>query len=247
MASGWPLDSALVILVCTLSGGFDRADVMASIFPSANIFPPLPSSCNKNFTGNNGKSSGAPTCQGSSVRWRECPPLDSTVHPLHLLSPWLLSFCTLVFLSMPTVLLRSRAKEKGLGLFAGHLFQFLGLLVCCAFLSDHAGVCYTFSIHASIRFLARIEFSSALVGGRCWWGMRYVAVLLILLCQFLFGPPVSVVHWQPATPQFSSELTPPTLCCAYLCHLVGCIAPDLCLSFVQGLISSAQYIHIRGD
>ena len=188
-------------------------------------------------------------------QWRECPALDATIHPLHLLAPWMITLATLVILSMPTVILRSKSKEKGLRIFAGNLLRFLGLVVSCSFLSNHASVCYTFTLHASIRFLGRMELSPVLLGGPLWWGMRFLAAFLILLMQLLVGPPVSVVHWPGSTPrapptdsgeQCQSQYQQP-LPCAYLCHLVGCVGPDLVLSFVRCLITSAQYIHIRED
>jgi hypothetical protein len=173
-------------------------------------------------------------------RWRECPALDTTIHPLHLLVPWLVTLGIVVVLSMPTVLLRSKDKEKGLRIMAGNLFQLLGLLLGSILVWEHPSVCYAFTIHSCVRFLGLMEVSSGLVGGSFWWGMRYAGILLILAFQLQVGPAISVVQWQAHTPSS-------TLACAYLCHLLGCVAPALALSFMRFVVTSARYIHIHED
>lgn len=235
----WHLDSALVIMVCTLAGGFDRPPIQdllglagVRILSDGNLnrTAPRPSCSGDNRTG---------TCS-QGVRWRECPVLDTAIHPLHLFVPWCVTLCILVVLGMPTVLLRSSNKEKGLRVFAGNLFQFLGLLLCSALVLEHPSVCYAFTIHACVHFLCVMDVPAYLVGGQVWWGLRYAGVLLLLSLQLLAGPAVSVVQWP-------SQTHHSVLACAYLCHLLGSVAPALGLSFMRCIIASARYIHVHDD
>jgi hypothetical protein len=233
-------DSLLIVIACTLPGGFDRTD-----FTSRIVLPSMKGN-NTSYAKVNPNRTGIDVGEDPNLvpgtcgkLGKECAVLDEIIHPLHLFIPWVFTLCTLVVLSMPTVLLRSRNKEKGLRLFAGHLFQFLGLLVCCTCLSEHPSICYTFTVHACVRFLGRMEVSSSLVGGCAWWAMRYAAIVVVILSQLLLGPPISVVHW----PSIRSAGLP----CAYLSHLVGCLAPDMALSCMRCLIASARYIHIRDE
>lgn len=221
-------ESLMVVLVCTLSGGLERA--------------PLPAIL---LAGNtSSRSSASPPSNGScglgGLAWAECGVLDDQVHPLHIGIPWALSLGTIVILSMPTVLLRSRKKETGLRTIAGNLFQFLGLLLCCSFVGDHPVICFTLSLHSCVRLLVQLEISDAFVGGCGWWTLRYLAVWTILCLQLWFGPSVSVIRW-PTTPPGTA------LSCAYLAHLVGCLLPDLVLSYLRWFIAFVKYIKIRDD
>jgi hypothetical protein len=230
----WHLDSVLVIMCCTLAGGFERPSIpefLRYMGLEDSAGPGASSFCNLNASS---------TCDKTRSRWRECPALDTTIHPLHLLAPWLMTVAIVVVLSMPTVLLRSKDKERGLRILAGNLFQLLGLLLCSILVWDHPSVCYAFTIHSCVRFLGLMEVSAGLVGGVFWWGMRYAGIILILLLQLLVGPAVSVVQWQAQTPSSA-------LACAYLCHLLGCVAPALALSFMRFVVTSARYIHIHED
>lgn len=212
--------SALVVLVCTLAGGFDRTPLTGSL-----PIPPLPnhtSSCN------------------AGARGRECLLLDQHIHPLHLFLPWGITLTTLAILGMPTVLLRSKTKEGGMRVFAGNIFQYLCLLLCSYFLSEHPTVCFTLTVHSCVLLLLHMDVSSALVGGPWWWGLRYLSVALILGGGLCLGPAVSVVRW----PTPGQETHPP---CAYLSHLVGCVAPGLVLGLARLLVRCARYLHISDD
>lgn len=222
------IDNVLVILVCTLAGGMDRMPWGLLGYPES--LGERPASAAPPGDGNH-------SCPAGSVQWRDCVELDATIHPVHLFSPWVCAFVTVVVLGMPTVLLRSRTKEKGLRLFTGILVQFISLLACGMFMSGHPAVSFVFALHAAVRFLVGIDGAHVLVGGVGWWRLRYLAVGLILGLQLAFGPPVSVVHWPGAG----------GVSCAYLCHLVGCVAPDFVLSGVRCLIAFARYVHIRDD
>jgi hypothetical protein len=166
----------------------------------------------------------APSCAEGS-RWRECPVLDATIHPVHILVPWAVTLATIVVLGMPSVLLHSKGKEQALRVFAGNLFKFLGLLSCSTLVADHPSVCYTLTIHACVRLLASMEGL-----------MQRVTVLALLAAQVCEGPAISVVHW-PGAEQGA-------LSCAYLAHLVGCVVPDLVLAGMRALVASARYIHV---
>ena len=210
-------ESALVVLASTLAGGIPRVH-----FPSTD------------------HASEPRTC-GKGTRWAECHVLDEHIHSAHLMLPWTVTLCTVIVLSMPTVLLRSRAKEKGLRMFAGNLFYCLGLLLCSFFMSDHPTICFALSMHSCLRLLIRMETSSsAMLGGTLWWSLRYVSALGILLLQVFVAPSLSVIRW-PSTPKGSS------IECAYLAHLAGCIVPDLAIECMRLLISMARYVQIRDE
>jgi hypothetical protein len=188
----------------------------------------IPDTASGNFT-----ATGEGSC-GASAKWGECHRLDAMIHPLHLLLPWVVTLCTVVTLGMPSVLLHSKGQEDGLRFFAGNLFQFFGLLSCSTLVSDHPSVCYALTLHSCVRLLDQHVFLFS------WgWFLQRLGVALLLLLQLIEGPAVSVVHWPGGTPA--------TLPCAYLCHLVGCVAPDLVLSVMRWLVTSARYIHIHED
>jgi hypothetical protein len=210
-------ESVLVVLASTLAGGIQRV-------------PP---------DDDDDAGAGNASC-GLGTRWQECHVLDERIRPPHLVVPWCITLCTVVILSMPTVLLRSRFKERGLRTFAGNLFQCLGLLLCSSFLSDHPSICFALTIHSSVRLLVQMEVSDALLGGCVWWGLRYVSVLAILFLQVTLGPSLSVVRW-PTTPAGTA------LPCAYLAHLAGCIIPDLALACMRCLVWAARYVRFREE
>jgi len=224
-------ESLMVVLVSTLSGGVERVP-LPSVFQLWNA-----------SAGNSSQTSPRATLNGScglGVAWGECTVLDGQVHPLHIGIPWALSLGTIVILSMPTVLLRSRKKERGLRAIAANLFQFLGLLMCCSFVGDYPIICFTLSLHSCVRLLVQLEISDAFVGGYGWWTLRYLTVWTILCLQLWFGPSVSVIRW-PTTPLGSA------LPCAYLAHLVGCLLPDLILTYLRWFVAFVKYIKIRDD
>lgn len=226
------VDNVLVILACTLGGGVDRGpwEIVRRLNGTSH---PYNRSSRFNLKGNS-------TCTAGGGQWRDCAELDATIHPVHMFAPWCCAFATVVVLGMPTILLRSRAKEKGLCLFTGILVQYLGLLGCGVLMAGHPAVCFVFSLHASVRFLSSIEATHVLVGGGGWWSLRYVSVVSILVGQLVFGPPVAVVHWQGVAVESGVS-------CAYLSHLVGCVGPDMALSGVRCFVAFARYIHLRDD
>jgi hypothetical protein len=215
-------DSAFVVLVCTLAGGFDRASLTGSS-------PVRPQS----------ESNSTSSCSAGS-RGRECLLLDTYIHPLHLFLPWGVALTTLVILGMPTVLLRSKAKAEALRTFTGTIFQFFCLLLCSYFASEHPTVCFALTIHSCVFLLLHMDVSRGLVGGGWWWGLRYLSVALILGGELCAGPAVSVIRW----PSVGLENHPP---CAYLAHLVGCVVPNLVLSFARRLVQCARYLCISED
>ncbi len=164
--------------------------------------------------------------------------MDSGITAQHLLTPWIVCLATIVVLSMPTVLLRSKTKEKGLRTFAYNLLMYLGLLSCSVLFADHRSICFTLGLHSCVRLLAQLEVSHGMLGSSLWWGLRYPVILGILGLEVVAGPAISVVRW-PSTP------TGTALPCAYLAHLAGCIFPDLVLVYLRWLIAAAHYVHIH--
>jgi hypothetical protein len=209
-------ESALVVLTSTLAGGIPRSENESS----------------KQAQGN-------PTC-GQGTRWIECHVLDEHIHATHLMMPWVITLCSMMILSMPTLLLRSRLKEKGLRTIAGNLFYCLGLLLCSFFVSDHPAICLALTMHSCLRLLIRMDTSDAMLGGGLWWSLRYVSAVGILLLQVFVVPSLSVVRW-PSTLKGSA------IECAYLAHLAGCIIPDLVISCMRAIISTARYVQIRDE
>ena len=207
--------SVLVVAVSTLAGGFNRTATFVSHADS------------RNFT------EAAGSC-GASTKWGECHRLDAVIHPMHLLSPWVITLCTVVALGMPSVLLHCKGQEDGMRVFAGSLFQFFGLLSCSTLVADHPRVCYALTLHSCVRLLDQRVY-----GGFWACALQHLGVCLLLLLQLFEGPAVSVVHWPGGIPA--------TLPCAYLCHLVGCVVPNIVLSVMRWLIASARYIHIHED
>jgi hypothetical protein len=208
-------DSLLVVFACTLAGGFNH--------PTTTIIDKKNHTHPPNTTAHNNG-----TC-GLGTRWMECRELDRTITPMHLTVPWILTLATIVVLSMPTVLLRSRHKELGLRVFAGNLLQCLGLLLASSFATDHPSICFTLTIHSCVRLLAQLQITP--VGGASWWSLRFLAIFAILALEVCTGPAVSVVRWQD---------TSPPLTCAYLAHLIGCILPELILLNVRFLFFAAR-------
>ena len=209
-------ESALAVLTSTLAGGIPKAGG-----PSSQSSPP-----DSNHT-----------C-GKGTRWGECHVLDEHIHATHLMMPWVITLCSMMVLSMPTLLLRSRSKEKGLRTIAGNLFYCLGLLLCSFFVSDHPAICLALTVHSCLRLLVRMDTSDAMIGGALWWSLRYVSALGILCLQVFVLPSLSVVRWP-------STLKGSTIECAYLAHLAGCIIPDLVITCMRAIISAARYVQIH--
>jgi hypothetical protein len=229
-ASPLRVDNVLVILACTLAGSIQRDAWIPARFINVS---------SSNQTSRT-PPKGSRTCAGGVGQWRDCVELDATIHAVHLCTPWCCALSTVVALGLPTVLLRSKTKEKGLCLFTGILIQYLGLHGSALLMSGHPTMCFVFSLHACVRFLLSIEATHVLVGGGGWWSLRYVSVLAMLLTQLVFGPAVAVVQWPGATVETGVS-------CAYLCHLVGCIAPDMVLSGIRCLAAFGRFVHIRDD
>jgi hypothetical protein len=208
-------ESLLVVLACTLSGGLERH---ASTQQQAG----REESC------------------GQGTRWEECGVLDGSIQTAHLAFPWLVTLGCIVFLSMPTVLLRSRSKERGLSTVAWNLFQCLALMLCSCFVTDHPSIQFTVTLHSCILLLGHMNVSDSLVGGGWWWALRHVVALGILVWEIALGPAVSVVRW-PSTP------AGPALPCAYLAHLAGSVIPDCVLLVLQGVLQLARSTCLRDD
>lgn len=160
----------LVVLACTLSGGMER----------------LPA--------NPGNS----TC-AKGTHWNECGALDDLFHEQDLAVPWSVALGTIVFLGMPTLLLRSKHKEQGLSLVAWNLVQCMALMLCASFATDHPSMQFALGMHSAALLLSHLETSRALVGPAWWWGLRHLALLGLLAWEVCLGPPISVVRW-PSTP-----------------------------------------------
>lgn len=200
-------EHALVVLASTLAGGVTRV---------------------VHYTQDGG--AGNRTC-GTGSTWAECSVLDEGISPLHVLIPWLFTLGVLVVLSMPTVLLRSKHKERGLGLIAWMFMQLLALMLSSTVFTDHPALTFTLSLHACVRLLTRLRVSEWLVGGAMWWSLRYLGVALLLCWEVFAGAPVSIVRWAAEPPE--------GLPCAYLAHLGGCIVPDLTLLLLHTLMQGA--------
>jgi hypothetical protein len=191
----------LVVLACTLSGGMER--------------PPV----------------GNPTCDNKGTHWNECGALDDMFNEQDLAVPWFVALGTIVFLGMPTLLLRSKHKEQGLSLITWNLVQFLALMLCSSLATDHPSMRFALGMHSATLLLSHLETSQALVGPAWWWGLRHLALLGLLAWEVCYGPAISVVRW-PSTPEGTA------LPCAYLAHLAGAIVPD-CVLFVLGALRFA--------
>lgn len=226
-------ESLLVVIVSTLSGGLEREGLLVVNGTNRS------SNSNQSLHANYQHLIGNGSC-GIGTRWPECHVLDEHIKPFHLAVPWCITLGAIVILSMPTVLLRSRQKEKGLRLVAGNILQFMGLLTCASFITDHPSICFALTLHSCVRLLVQLELSDALVGGAGWWTLRYAVVWILLCLQLCLGPSISVVRW-PSTPAGSA------LSCAYLAHLVGCILPDITLVSLRWLIAVLNCVKMRDD
>jgi hypothetical protein len=215
-------DTLITMLVCTLAGGFGRHGNTSSRQPNASSSSPLPLDSCPSPAGNP-----SPACED----------LDASILPLHLLVPWISTLSTLVVLSMPTILLRSKGKEAGLRRFAAALLRFLAMLGSVSLASNAPlTVRFVFSVYACVRVLV---ISTGEGGEGAWWGLRYTSVVGLLAWQLFHGPPVSLMAW-PA-----SGLGQGSLHCAYLAHLVGCVGPGIVLTAVQCVIGFATFVDIR--
>ena len=211
-------ESLMVVIATTLSGGLKPP---ISTGPTAVVNESCP-------------------VVSPTISWGECVVIDSEISAQHLLTPWIVCLSTIVVLSMPTVLLRSQAKEKGLRTFAYNLLMYLGLLSCSVLFADHRSICFTLGLHSCVRLLSHLEISDGMLGSALWWGLRYLAILGLLGLEVVAGPSISVVRW-PSTPAGTA------LPCAYLAHLAGCIFPDLVLVYLRWLIAAAYYVQIHDN
>lgn len=211
-------EHVLMVVASTLSGGMDKV---------------------LRFHAHKDQNTNA-TC-GKGSTWVECEALDAFVSPQDVLLPWIITLGWLVVLGMPTVVLRSRHKDQGLALLAWAFLQYLSLVVCCLFATDHPVITYAMTMHACIRLLTRLSVSEKLVGGSWWWGLRFLGVGQLLLWEVIAGFPVSIVRWG-RSPSWDQGLS-----CAYLAHLAGCLIPDLVLFALQLMESMARSFGIRGD
>ena len=208
----WTMGRLLVVLACTLAGGVERA------------------SFSNDTHGNNSCSAG--------TRWGECNVLDSGVTPEHIWTPWAVLLGTILVLNMPTVLLRSTNKEKGLSMVAWVFIQCLGLMAVSLFATDHPSLQFTLSLHAIVRLLEHMDTSPPLCGGWLWWETRHLVVLCLLLWEVLLGPPISIIRW-PGSPE--------ALQCSYLAHLAGAILPDCAMLALRWVQRMGRCVNLRDD
>jgi hypothetical protein len=199
------LGSSFVVLACTLAGGIEREVVAV----------PSNASC------------------GIGTRWAECGALDEGIQTHHLAIPWLLTLGAIIVLSMPTLLLRSKLKEKGLSLIAWNLMQFLGLMIASTVFTDHPSICFALSLHSCVLLLEHLNVSKALLGGNWWWGLRHVVSSVLLVWEVCVGPAISVVTWPGMT---QKQVLP----CAYLAHLAGAIIPGCVLTVLRWILFCAR-------
>lgn len=204
--------SLMVVLACTLSGGIERA-------PPAGAWN---ASCRK------------------GTAWPECASVDEGVQSMHIALPWAVTLGTLVILSMPTLLLRSRHKEKALGLVAWNFMQCLALMACSSFVTDHPSICFALTMHSCVLLLGSLEISRHFVGPGWWWGLRFPVILGLLVWEVALGPAISVVHWV-STPSGSA------LACAYLAHLGGALMPDCVLCVMRWLLWMGRCVLASDD
>jgi hypothetical protein len=171
-----------------------------------------------------------------------CNELCPVVHVLES-APWVFTLSCVLLLGMPTLFIVSVRGEKAMQRFARELVLFLGLLLTGSFVVSRAGptVRFVYGMHACVRFLVRFYKGSDLVGGRRmrWFLLRYVGVIGLLCWQVIQGPPVSFVVWP------GSSLSPLSLSCAHLSHLMGSIAPYVVLGLIQCVIGFAGFVNIR--
>ena len=200
--------SLLVVGACTIAGGIRQ---------------------NATFPANR-------TCRVSQS-FPECGMHDELISRMDITLPWLVVLGTITVLGMPTFLVSSKRKERGLRLLSSNLAQYMALLMGCMAV-EHPSLAFALTLHACMQFLVHLEVDYSLVGGRLWWACRYLAAGGLLAWEVCAGPPLSVVSW----PGVSSSVT-----CAYLGHLLGCIGPGLILDALRMLISLADYVNFRPD
>jgi hypothetical protein len=176
------------------------------------------------------------TCKVAS-RFPECAMQDELISRMDVTLPWIVVLATLTVLGMPTFLVSSKHKERGLRVLSSNLVQYLALLVG-SMLVEHPSLAFALTIHSCMQFLVHLNVDCSLVGGSLWWGLRYLAAAGLLAWEVCAGPPLSVVPW-PGTP---SSVT-----CSYLGHLLGCIGPGMILDALRMLVSLADYVSFRPE
>ena len=200
--------SLLVVGACTIAGGVRQN----ATFPSNR------------------------TCR-VSMRFPECAMQDELISRADITLPWLVVLGTLTVLGMPTFLVPSKHKERGLRLLSSNLVQYMTLLLGCM-LVENPSLAFALTMHACMQFLVHLRVDCSLVGGHLWWGCRYLAAAGLLAWEVCAGPPLSVVSW----PGTTSSVT-----CSYLGHLLGCIGPGMILDALGMVISLADYVSFRHD
>lgn len=154
----------------------------------------------------------------------KCSILDSGISKVALYTPWVLTMCIIVFLGLPTILLESRYPEKGTRALIALFWRQTTMMYLTHTLAKHAF--YTIGLHTCVHTLLSIQVGPHLVGGDCWWGLRYLGVAGLVYISAVYGPGVSVVSWP-------SSSSPEALACAGLSHLLGTLLPDLFLAWLS--------------
>ena len=141
----------------------------------------------------------------------------TNVLPYHVLAIWTLTLLSLVFLGLPTLVVPSRDREKGLRLQMPPLVISLSCLLFCSY-QFPLGITYIVSLHTCMFVLLYPSYDPSFVGGYTWWSLRYLAANALLLFAIYEGPPVPLVRW-PGVDESA-------IGCAAFAHLVGVILPD---------------------
>jgi len=171
------------------------------------------------------------------TRFPQCSTLDITISKMHVKAPWIILLSSLAILSMPTILLKSKYKEKAMQNIAWIFLQCL-LLMTISILIDHPSIAYTLSSHSCIYMLFTMNIHPNFTGGSSWWALRYVSILVFVVFQISIGPPISVVKW-PDTEDNTS--------CAYLAHLIGIIFPPIISCLLTTMSHLACFVTTLDD
>jgi len=173
------------------------------------------------------------TCAPDAGWTHDCLGLDSHITRIALYAPWTITAVFLLVLSLPTVLLESRAPELGMQVVTSIFVHQTLLMLLSAGLPPTVN--YALGLHACVHTLLTIRWGHHLVGGPLWWGLRFPAAVGLVTLAAFYGPPVSVVRWPGAD---SCD----AIACAATAHLIGALLPDLALGFEMCLLTVAGWL-----
>ena len=157
-------------------------------------------------------------CANTHDFFQDCAGLDALVPRLYSLYVFGFASLVILVLGFPCLVLDSRHTEKMIQA----LLSFFAAQTSALLFSNQLprGPAYALAVHACVFNLLSIEYHPYMIGGRAWWGLRYPAVLSIVIFAAYYGPPVSLVQW----PGIDS------INCAARAHLVGALFPELTLA-----------------